>query len=175
MRKNQALIQHGFTLVELMITLSVAAILLAVAVPSYQVFIQDSRLTAQSNNFYSAMTLAKSESVKSSSPTTICPSTNGTSCTGGTVWSNGWLIFADPDSDGVVDTGERIIQVGSTLVGGNTLTSVRTRVTYSASGFALGFNSTFSLCDSRGAAYSKRLILNNQGRLRIETGGGTCP
>ena len=171
-------ISRGFTLIELLVTLSVASILLTMAVPSFQVFVQDSLLLTQSNSFSSAMMLAKSEAVKRSSPATICSSTNGTSCNGGAVWSNGWLVFADADGDGVVDANE-IIQVGAPLTGGNTLTFAAfgdpSRVIYAASGFALASNGTFSLCDSRGAAMSRRIILNNQGRLRTETGGGACP
>jgi type IV fimbrial biogenesis protein FimT len=175
MKEIQAIKQHGFTLIELLVTLSVVSILLTVAVPSYRVFMQDSLLITQSNSFHSAMMLAKSEAVKRSSPATICPSTTGAGCTGGTVWSNGWIVFADPDGDGVVDAGEQIMQVGAPLTGGNTLGSGnRTRVTFAASGFTLGFPDTFSLCDDRGVAMSRRLVLNNQGRLRTETGGGAC-
>ena len=166
---------RGFTLIELLITLSVAGIMLTIAAPSYQVFIQDSQLISQSNSMHSAMMLAKSEAVKRSSPATICSSTNGTACNGGAVWSNGWLVFADTNNDGVVDAGEQIIQVGSPLSGGNVLNyNNGARITFAASGFSVGFNGTFSLCDDRGAAKSKRLILNNQGRLHTETGGGTC-
>lgn len=166
---------RGFTLIELLITLSVASIMLAIAAPSYRVFVQDSQLIAQSNSLHSAMMLAKSEAVKRSSPATICSSTNGTACNGGAVWSNGWLVFADTNNDGAVDAGEQIIQVGSPLSGGNALNyNNGARVTFAASGFAVGFNGTFSLCDDRGAAKSKRLTLNNQGRLRTETGGGAC-
>ncbi len=121
------------------------------------------------------MILAKSEAVKRSSPATICSSTNGTACNGGAVWSNGWIVFSDTNNDGVVDAGEQIIQVGSPLSGGNALNyNNGARITFAASGFAAGFNGTFSLCDNRGAAKAKFLILNNQGRLRTETGGGTC-
>ncbi len=166
---------RGFTLIELLITLSVASIMLTIAAPSYRVFVQDSQLIAQSNSFHSAMMLAKSEAVKRSRPATICSSTNGTACNGGAVWSNGWLVFTDTNNDGVVDAGEQIIQVGSPLSGGNALNyNNGARVTFAASGFAVGFNGTFSLCDNRGAAKAKRLILSNQGRLRTETGGGTC-
>ncbi|WP_297326006.1 GspH/FimT family pseudopilin [Nitrosomonas sp.] len=166
----------GFTLIELLVTLSVASILLTMAVPNYRVFVQDSRLITQINGFSSAMTLAKNEAIKRSSPATICPSTNGTDCVGGTVWSNGWIVFSDTDGDGAVDVGEEIIHVGSALSGGNTLTSSggRTRVTFAASGFSLGFNTTFSLCDSRGISASRALVLSNQGRLRNEVGTGVC-
>lgn len=176
MKKKQdlrRLNQYGFTLIELLVTLSVASILLSVAVPSYRTFVQDSLLITQSNSFASTIALAKSEAIKRSSRVTICPSTNGTSCTGGTVWSNGWLVFADANGDGVVDATEQIIQVNMALSGGNTLT-VRNRITFTADGFSNGFNGTFSLCDSRGATYSRALVLNNQGRLRFETGTGAC-
>ncbi len=169
-------INKGFTLIELVVTLSVGSILLAVAAPNYQVFVQNSRLSAQNNSFASALILAKSEAVKRSSPATVCPSTSGTACAGGTNWSNGWLVFADPDGDGVVDAGEQIIQVSPALTGGNTLSSgARTRVTFAPSGFTLGFADTFSSCDDRGATHSKALVLNNQGRLHTDTvGTGVC-
>ena len=169
-------VHMGFTLIELLVTLSVASILLTMAVPNYRVFVQDNLLITQANSFISAMMLAKNEAIKRSGFATICPSTNGTSCAGGTVWSNGWIVFADVDGNGTVDAGEEIIHVGSGLSGGNTLTSngVRTRVTFAASGFSIGFFSTFSLCDSRGTSASRALVLNNQGRLRTEVGTGAC-
>lgn len=167
---------HGFTLIELMVTLSVMAILLAVAVPNFQSFILNSRITTQTNNFIMALMLARSEAVKRGSTVTVCSSTDGTSCAGSSKWEGGWLVFVDVNGDGVVDTGDLPVQVGQALSGGNTLKGGATakRVTYSGNGFAAGFNDTFSLCDSRGATYSRRIILNNQGRVRTETGGATC-
>ncbi len=167
--------QNGFTLVELLVTLSVASILLTVAVPSYRTFVQDNLLTAQSNTFHSALALAKSEAIRRSSFATICPSTNGTGCTGGTTWSNGWLVFADTNGNGVVEAGEEILQVNAALSGGNTMRSgFRIRVTFSASGFTSGYADTFSLCDTRGVSHSKAIVLNNQGRFRSEMGTGAC-
>ncbi|MBK7492085.1 MAG: GspH/FimT family pseudopilin [Nitrosomonas sp.] len=168
------LYQHGFTLTELLVTLSVASILLTVAVPNYRTFVQNNLQSTQSNNFYSTLALAKSEAIRRSSPVTVCPSTNGTSCTGGVIWSNGWLVFADTNSNGVVEAGDEILQVGVAFSGGNTFSGTRTRVTFTANGFSMASNDTFTLCDNRGAAYSKAIILNNQGRFRTETGTGTC-
>ncbi len=173
MQLIRRLYQHGFTLIELLVTLSVASILLSVAVPSFSTFIQNNLLTTQNNSFYSALALAKSEAVRRSSPVSLCPSTNGTSCTGGTIWSNGWLVFADANNPGVVDAGEEILQVGVAFSGGNTL-SGRTTVTFTANGFSMLSNGTFTLCDSRGGSHSKAIILNNQGRFRSATGTGTC-
>ncbi len=166
--------EYGFTLIELIIVLSIASILLSMAVPNYSAFVQDSLLTAQSNNFASALALTKSEAIKRSNRVTICPSTDGTSCTGGSVWSNGWVVFVNPNGDGSIDAGEEILQVGSALSGGNTLAGARTRITFASNGFAMGFSDGFSLCDRRGINYSKKIILNNQGRTRFETGTGAC-
>lgn len=169
-----AAINKGFTLVELLITLSVGSILLAVAVPNYQTFVQNNRMTTQNNRFASALMLAKSEAVKRSSWVTICPSTSGTGCTGGTTWSNGWLIFADPNNDKAVNAGEEIIKVDAAITGGNTLTSGNSAITFAGSGFSQGSIATFTLCDHRGSSHSKVLELNKLGRLRAETGTGTC-
>ena len=166
--------EYGFTLIELIIVLSIASILLSMAIPNYSAFVQDSLLTAQSNNFASTLALAKSEAIKRSSRVSICPSTNGTGCTGGSVWSNGWVVFANPNGDSTIDAGEEILQVGSALSGGNTLAGTKTRITFTSNGFVMGFFDSFSLCDRRGIAYSKKIILNSQGRTRFETGNGAC-
>jgi len=169
-------VNRGFTVIELLVTLSVASILLAVAAPNFQSFVQDSQLIAQSNNFFSAMMLAKSEAIKRNSPVTICPSVDGTTCAGVTAWTSGWLVFADANGDGTVDVGEAIIRVGTALPGQSTLISGnRTRVTFAASGFTLGFNDTFSLCDSRGPLLSRSLVLTPRGGLSTVKGGGACP
>ncbi len=171
----RAAVIKGFTLVELIVTLSVGSILLAVAVPGYQTFVQNNRLTTQNNSFASALMLAKSEAVKRSSWVTVCPSTSGTGCTGGTTWSGGWLIFADANNDKIVNTGEEIIKVNAAIAGGNTLTSGdKTTITFTGSGFAQGSMDSFTLCDKRGSAHSKKLVLSNLGRLRAESGTGTC-
>ena len=109
--------QYGFTLIELMVTLSVAIIVLSVGVPNYRGFVQDSLLVAQSNSFHSAIALTKSEAIKRSSRVTLCPSSNGTSCTGGTTWSNGWIVFINPNGNAVVDAGEEVLQVRRLLEG----------------------------------------------------------
>jgi len=166
--------QNGFTLIELMVTLSVAIIVLSVGVPNYRGFVQDSLLVTQSNSFHSAIALTKSEAIKRSNRVTLCPSSDGTNCTGGTVWSNGWIVFTNPNGNAAVEAGEEILQVGAALTGGSSLSGTQDRITFTANGFSMGSNGRFNLCDSRGASYSKVIVLNNQGRIRAETGTGTC-
>ncbi len=166
---------RGFTLIELLVTLSIAAILLAVAVPNFITFVQNNRLVSQANDFVTMLNYARSEAVKRNQRITVCSRASDTSCAGTTTWDSGLLVFVDTNGDGVVDGGEDVLQVRQALESGNTLRGPRTRVTYQSTGFSPGFNGTFRLCDSRGTANARRIIVSLQGR--VSTGGVTasCP
>lgn len=173
--------KNGFTLIELMVTLSVAAILLAVAVPNFVTFVQNNRLATQANDLVTMLNYARSEAIKRGARVTVCSSTAGNACAGSTTWDTGLLVFADADGDGVVDGGETVLQVRQGLEGSNSLrSSTLTRVTYQASGFLFGFgaNGTFKLCDARGTASARAIVVSNQGRVRTNTlaaEGFACP
>jgi len=91
----------GFTLIELMVTVVLAAVVLTIGVPSLKTLIDSNRLTAATNDFVSAITLARAEAIKRGSFVAVCASdarlsdnTGQQRCTG-TDWGGGYLIFAD--------------------------------------------------------------------------------
>jgi type IV fimbrial biogenesis protein FimT len=96
----------GMTMIELLITIVVITILLALGVPSYQEFIKNNRVTAQTNDFVSAVQLARSEAVKRGVGAVLCASTDQATCdvTDGN-WSSGWIVFSDLGLDGAPNTG----------------------------------------------------------------------
>lgn len=96
--RSNASSQRGLTLVELMVTVAIMAILLGVGVPSFQSFVQNSRATAQANEFLTAMSLARSESLKRARPVSICGTTNNQTCNG--TWQDGLLVFRDGNAAG---------------------------------------------------------------------------
>lgn len=94
----------GFTLIELMITLVVAAVLLAWAVPSFQRFMDRTTLTSETNQWVGMINAARNEAITLGRRVTVCRTTDplcsgtGTcACGGSATFQDGVLVFAsDP-------------------------------------------------------------------------------
>ncbi|MBS1212375.1 MAG: hypothetical protein H6R26_991 [Proteobacteria bacterium] len=172
MKKSCA--QNGFTLIELMVTVSVVAIVLTLGIPGFRDLILNNRMTTYINEVVTDVNLARSEAVTRGIPVTLCKrNTASTNCDSSTAWLDGWIVFADADGDGTVDTGEQIIRTRSALSGLSHLNFPHNLITYDARGFSAGYNGTFTFCDSRGTGKAKGLVLSNTGRLRSATSGDT--
>jgi len=161
----------GFTIIELMITLVVAAVLLSIAAPSFRAIIQDNQLTTEINSLSASLNLTKSEAIKRGTAATLCKSNDfdsSPSCVAAANWQDGWIVFEDIDADGSLDAGETIIRVVNGLTAGTTLVFAagKNSITYNPTGFATGDNGTFRLCDSRGISSAKGLVISNSGRVR---------
>lgn len=118
-------VSQGFTLVELVVTLAVAAIIMAAAVPSFRSMIQNNRVATQTNEFVTALNLSRSEAVKRGVPVTICRSSSQTACTAGPNWEVGWIVFTDGGVPGTVDGTDTVLRVHGALSGGTTLASTQ--------------------------------------------------
>jgi type IV fimbrial biogenesis protein FimT len=169
--------QTGFTLIELMVTIAVLGILLSIAIPSFQNMMFSNRITAQANQVITALNYARSEAVKRAATATVCSTNGGVACAGSTNWTTGWMVFADTDGDGTVDGGEAVLRVWPALDGGNTLnkSGIQSRVTFTSTGFASGFMTTFRLCDERGKDDARAITINAMGRSFVEKGTASCP
>jgi len=118
----------GFTLLELMITVAVLAVLLGLGVPALTQFIRDNRLTAQTNALVGSLNLARAEAAKRGLPVAVCAATNAqpAACAGedASDWANGWLVFTDRIGDiGSFDVGDELLQVAPAVGQGLTLTT----------------------------------------------------
>lgn len=159
---------QGFTLIELMVSLSVASIILTIAVPGFQTIVQNNRMTTDLNRLVTDLNLTRIEAIKRGDDVTMCQRNSaGTECNDASAWEQGWIIFSDPNRNGVVDAGEVIIRVAQKLDANITLTYRKNRVTFTAQGFAYGFAGSFVMSDTRGAGYSKKRVISNTGRIRI--------
>ena len=94
----------GFTFMELIITIAVLAILLAIAVPSLRAVLQNNRITAQINELQTAMQFARSEALKRAAPVSVCASDTSSAddadleC--GDDWTLGWVAYVDANLEG---------------------------------------------------------------------------
>ncbi len=87
--------QNAFTLIELMVTLAVLAIVIGVAIPSFTKQITNSRSLTVGNDLVTALNFARQEAVKRGKRVSICPSTDGATCLTSGDWAKGWLVFED--------------------------------------------------------------------------------
>lgn len=116
---------HGVTLIELMVTLSILAILIMVAAPGVSQFIVSNRLTGQSNSLFGDLSRARSEAAARHTSISVCAAATSTTCAAasGTSWSAGWLVFVDGNADGVLAASTDILKYVPPLDGSPSVTS----------------------------------------------------
>lgn len=136
----------GFTLVELVITLALAAIILSAAAPSFRDLVQNNRITAQVNEFVTALNVARSEAIKRGVTLRVSAFPGGGASN---EFGLGWRVWSDVDGDGNYDIGEELRE-SAALNGGATLNSVNdiSELQYLPSGFlniTAGTNRSFQL------------------------------
>ena len=103
----------GFSLYELLLTLSVAAVLIGVGLPSFAGTLARARISAEINALFHAVHVARKESIMRREVVTLCPSVDGHGCHPARDWSRGWIMFNNRDADAPPerDPGEPLLQV----------------------------------------------------------------
>lgn len=99
----------GFTLIELMVTISIAAIGMAIAYPSFTSVLRSNRVATGTNGLIASFNLARTEAIRSNRGGGVCPSTDGTACSGND-WNAGVLVFTDIDGDRKWSSGDTVIR-----------------------------------------------------------------
>jgi type IV fimbrial biogenesis protein FimT len=83
----------GFTLIELLVTIALMAVLLRLAVPSFQSTMLSNKLASYSNDFVGAVQFARSEAVKRNAQITLCRSADGSTCATSGSFEQGWIVM----------------------------------------------------------------------------------
>jgi type IV fimbrial biogenesis protein FimT len=178
---------RGFTLIELVITLVVLSVGSALAIGSFQWFVESNRLAAATNDFSADVSYARTEAIKRQGGNTgrgqvvMCVSANGATCGAApTTWLSGWLIYWDQDNDGAFITanGDVLLKTHPALPNGFTL------VTQPANTVQLAFNRLGALTSAVTSLQVTNTHLNRNslvcfsggtGRALLAPSGGACP
>jgi type IV fimbrial biogenesis protein FimT len=179
---------RGFTLVEVMMTLAIGAIVLTIGVPSFQTYISNTRKTTAINDLRVALSLARSTAITRRQRTTVCKSNDGLTCANdddASNWSQGWMVFSDPNIQGVrnvvgdevdgvaLTDAEEIIRMHEALPGAGTFTGnrfVKNQVSFTPQGMfdkgLGGLGGTITYSDGTGSTGA--LVISFGGQIRSE-------
>lgn len=106
--------KRGFSLLELMITLAIGGILLAVGIPSFQDFMANSKIAETNNALVHSLQLARSTSNQELSPSALCvssePMADEPVCTPGADYNEGWVVYVDSDGNGTLNNGDEVLE-----------------------------------------------------------------
>jgi type IV fimbrial biogenesis protein FimT len=178
--------ETGFTVTEMMVVVAIVGILMAVGLPSYRNITNSYRMSGEVNSLLGDLQFARSEALKEGQRVTTCVSANSTTCTGGTAWASGWIVFSDPNGNAAVDVGETVLRIQKPFTGRVpdtfTASNAVTALTFNREGFArtaAGFAATtITLKESTvNVGYTRCLVIAVNTPLTTQTHStnpGTC-
>ncbi len=147
---------RGFSLAEMMIVIAVIGVLAAIAFPSFTGVINGGRLSGMTNELVASIQIARTEAIRRNVRAVVCPSANGTTCSGGANWSAGWMVFFDNDRNNLPGgVGETVLR----YVQGNAQTQVLASTAISAAPGVLVFRPDGRARADNGALLTGRLAV----------------
>jgi type IV fimbrial biogenesis protein FimT len=161
----------GLTLVELLVSLAIAATLLGLALPAMNSYFARQQATAALNHLIGAVQFARAAAITMRNTVTICPMATAGACGPRDTWHNGAMVFVDNDRDGRRGAGEVVLRVLPALPEGSRVywRSFRNRsyLSFTATGLTQWQNGSLRYCPpGDDPTLVREIIINPQGRVR---------
>jgi type IV fimbrial biogenesis protein FimT len=174
----------GFTLVELLTTVSVASILTFVAVPSYNSFVETNRLATATNDFIADLNVARIEAIKRQKGNSgvgrmiVCSSSSGAGCTS-TAWQTGWIMFWDDNGDGAYTAGgnDLLLKAHESIPANNATTTTPANTSaliFNKNGALITTITDVRIANSKINKTNKICLNGGTGRAMLANNGVTC-
>lgn len=170
--------EAGYTLVELLVAVALIAVAAGWGIPAFSAWTASARVTSAANEMLGAILFTRSEAMKRRHRVVLCKSADGEWCATTGDWRQGWMIFDDPDGNGLRSAAEELLHRRQALG-----TSVRLKGNGSVAGYVSyapdgatrlvggGFQAgTLTVCDSsQDASIGRQIVINANGRPRIQS------
>lgn len=164
--------QKGFTLIEFITVLLIAAIFIVLAVPGYNFFVVNNRIVSITNKLAASINYAKIEAIRRGEAVAICSAATAAQATCGnnSNWTRGFIIFSDSDEDSTIDTNADLLKLSEASPSGITITTASAIVSFDANGFVSTGGTSFTISGSSCTGNNARILdISANGRVSVRT------
>jgi type IV fimbrial biogenesis protein FimT len=159
--------QQGITALDLLVSMAIAAILVALGVPAFENYGLEQRMKAAVSSLHSDLALARNEAIGLNARVVACPADASGNCADLANWHAGWLVFLDSNDDREWQNTEVLLRRADPLKAVRITSSInRKRLRFFPNGTAPGSNASITFCDARGTASARQIVLSGSGRIR---------
>ncbi|MGC1523998.1 MAG: GspH/FimT family pseudopilin [Steroidobacteraceae bacterium] len=129
----------GFTLMELLTTIAIAAIVVTIGIPSFRYVTNSNRIAGEVNGLLGDLQFARAEAIKEGQNVTVCVSAAGASCDGTSTWQSGWMVYSNPTGV-ITPVTTSILRIQPTFSGTDTFVAspATPAITFNREGYAVG-------------------------------------
>lgn len=163
----------GFSLIELMIVLSIIGMASSIALPAFSAIVADMQIRNALNILHNTLKLARNEAVIRNKTVRICASDDGDRCNGKRNMAAGWIVYVDESKQKYRTQKDQLVQVQGKLTGLDIRYNRATEVRFNRRG-RIGLNGSITVCSNHSETQPVRLVLIHSGRIRVTANDAKC-